>query len=58
MDGSSKFLGNDRVKKWSKRAGFLAIFGITGLVCVGAINIYRFNKGLDLIDLDGENWWK
>lgn len=39
-------------KKWGKRAGFLAVFGITGAAALLAYNWYRTSKGLDDIDWD------
>lgn len=39
-------------KKWGKRAAFIALFGITGVLAVGAINLYRTMKGFDEIDWD------
>lgn len=39
-------------KKWGKRAAFFAVFGITGAVAIGAINLYRTMKGFDDIDWD------
>lgn len=39
-------------KKWGKRAAFFAVFGVTGLVTITAINVYRAMKGLDEIDWD------
>jgi len=39
-------------KKWSKRAAFFAVFGVTGLATIGIINVYRSLKGLDDIDWD------
>lgn len=37
-------------KKWGKRAGFFAVFGITGAAALLAYNWYRVSKGLDEID--------
>ena len=39
-------------KKWGKRVAFFAVFGITGLAAVAAINVYRAMQGLDEIDWD------
>lgn len=39
-------------KKWGKRAAFFAVFGITGLAAVAAINLYRAARGFDDIDWD------
>lgn len=46
------------LKKYAKRAAIVAALGVTGLVCLGVVNLYRFSKDMNLLDLDGENWWK
>lgn len=51
-------MANADLKKWGKRAAFVGVFGITGLVVIGAINLYRFSKGIEMLTLDGENWYK
>lgn len=49
-------MDKDRIKveaqKWGKRAAFFAVFGITGMVTILAVNTYRSMKGLDEIDWD------
>lgn len=46
------------LKKTAKKVAIVATLGVTGLVVLGAVNLYRMNKGIDTLDLDGENWWK
>ena len=46
------------VKKTAKKVAIVATLGVTGLIVLGAINVYRMNKGLETLNLDGENWWK
>ncbi len=41
-----------QTKKWSKRAAFFAVFGITGTIALVGYNLYRVSKGLDSIDWD------
>lgn len=45
-------MDKQQVKKWSKRAAFFAVLGVTGVAAVLAINTYRAMKGLDEIDWD------
>lgn len=45
-------MDKEQVKKWSKRAAWFAVFGVTGAAAVLAINTYRAIKGLDEIDWD------
>lgn len=45
-------MDKQQVKKWSKRAAWFAVFGVTGVAAVLAINTYRAMKGLDEIDWD------
>lgn len=40
------------IKKWSKRVAFLAVFGISGIAVIAAVNTYRSIKGLDEMDWD------
>lgn len=58
MDGYGKYLADVDLKKVGKKAGVIALLGVTGMIALGAINLYRFNKGMDLLSLDGENWWR
>lgn len=42
----------DQARKWSKRAAFFVVFGITGTAALVVYNLYRTSKGLEKIDLD------
>ena len=58
MDGYGKQLADVDLKKLGKKAGVIALLGITGLTVLGAINLYRFSRGMETLSLDGDNWWK
>lgn len=40
-----------------KKLGVVAALGLTGIAVLGTINLYRLNRNMDLLSLDGENWW-
>lgn len=46
------------MKKVGRKVIMVAILGVTGLIVLGAINVYRYNNDMDLLSLDGDNWWK
>lgn len=58
MDGYCKYLANVDMKKVGRKVIMVAILGVTGLIVLGAINAYRYNNDMDLLSLDGDNWWK
>ena len=49
----------EQAKIWGPRVAFLAVFGITGLIAVGAYKGYKLVRGIDSADFDiGEEEWR
>lgn len=50
---------NEKARIWGPRVAFFAVFGFTGLACVGAVKAYRAIRGIKDADMViTEDDWK